>query len=465
MEVGPSWSKGYVGRASRRYPACNLQLATSNLQPLTHSSMRLRFPFHYAWIVAAITFLTLLITAAVRSAPGVFIVPLEQEFHWSRAWLSAVVSVNLVLYGLIGPFAAGLIQRFGARKVMTFSLGLLAIGLACTPWIQQIGHLFFLWGVLVGCGTGMTAIVLGATIVHSWFDKYQGAVLGVLTASSATGQLGFVLLLAHLTSSYGWRVAVLALAGVLAIAVILVFLLMRDSPAQLHLQPFGGAKEPSLPATASEPPIRAALDALRDGVRSRDFWLLAGSFFVCGASTNGLIGTHLIPACVDHGFTEVQGAGLLTAMAVCDLIGTTMSGWLSDRMSNRWLLFVYYGLRGFSLLLLPWAFDLNPIKLPLFAIFYGLDWIATVPPTVALVAKIFGRHRVGLFFGWIFASHQIGAACASWFAGVLRSVEGTYDHAFMISGNLCIVTALAVLFIRSSTSAEPAHTLDVVPET
>jgi predicted MFS family arabinose efflux permease len=199
--------------------------------------------------------------------------------------------------------------------------------------------------------------------------------------------------------------------------------------------------------SAAENPIVAALRALSQATRSPAFWLLAGSFFVCGASTNGLIGTHLIPACVDHGFSEVHGANLLAAMGICDLIGTTLSGWLSDRFSNRWLLFFYYGLRGLSLLLLPWSFDLQSFKLPLFAIFYGIDWVATVPPTVALTAQIFGPDRVGLVFGWIFAAHQVGAAAAASFAGTLRTLEGTYDHAFLVSGNLCIIAAISILFI------------------
>jgi predicted MFS family arabinose efflux permease len=232
---------------------------------------------------------------------------------------------------------------------------------------------------------------------------------------------------------------------VIALAIPFVALFMRDTPRQLGLRRLGSDHDEI--ESAVENPIVAAMRALFDATRSPAFWLLAGSFFVCGASTNGLIGTHLIPACVDHGFSEVHGANLLAAMGICDLIGTTLSGWLSDRFSNRWLLFFYYGLRGLSLLLLPWSFDLQSFKLPLFAVFYGLDWIATVPPTVALTARIFGRDRVGLVFGWIFAAHQLGAAAAASFAGTLRTVEGTYDHAFLISGNLCIIAAVSILFI------------------
>jgi len=405
---------------------------------------------HYAWIVAAVTFVTLLLTAAIRATPSVLIVPFENEFRWTAASISTVISTNLVLYGLIGPFAAGLIQRFGPRKIMVASLALLGTGIALTPFITRLEQLLLLWGILVGTGTGLSAIVLGATVVHRWFDRYRGVILGLLSASTATGQLLFLPLLANLTVHYGWRIATWTIAVVIAMAVPFVALLMRDTPAQLGLRRLGSDEDEV--ESAGENPILAALRALSDAIRSPAFWLLAGSFFVCGASTNGLVGTHLIPACVDHGFSEVHGANLLAAMGVCDLIGTTLSGWLSDRFSNRWLLFFYYGLRGLSLLLLPWSFDLQSFKLPLFAVFYGLDWIATVPPTVALTAQIFGRHRVGLVFGWIFAAHQLGAAAAASFAGTLRTIEGTYDHAFLVSGNLCIIAAVSILFISTGPS-------------
>jgi len=410
-----------------------------------------RLPFHYAWVVTAITFLTLLLTAAIRATPSVLIVPFENEFHWTPASISNVISVNLILYGLIGPFAAGLIQRFGPRKIMVTSLALLGSGIALTPFITRLEHLLLLWGILVGAGTGMSAIVLGATVVHRWFDRYRGAIIGVLSASTATGQLLFLPLLAGLTVDRGWRTATWTIALVIALAIPVVALLMRDTPSQIGLRRLGSDRDEF--EAPAENPILAALRALADAARTPAFWLLAGSFFVCGASTNGLIGTHLIPACVDHGFSEVHGANLLAAMGICDLVGTTLSGWLSDRFSNRWLLFFYYGLRGLSLLLLPWSFDLQSFKLPLFAVFYGLDWIATVPPTVALTAQIFGRDRVGLVFGWIFAAHQLGAAAAASFAGTLRTFEGSYDHAFMVSGNLCVIAAVSILFIGTRPSS------------
>jgi len=405
-----------------------------------------------------VTFAALIVGAAVRSVPGILIVPLEHEFGWTRATISFAVSINLLLYGLIGPFAAGLINRWGPRRIMLIAFTLVAAGVALTTLMQTSTHLVLLWGILVGCGTGMTAIVLGATVVHRWFHTHRGLVVGVLTASTATGQLLFLPLLAHLVEQYGWRAAVLTAAGALIAVLPLIFFVMRDDPAQVGLRPYGQPEdEPVVAANKTGNPFREAIVALGVGMKSRDFWLLAGSFFICGASTNGLIGTHMVPACMDHGMPEVKAAGLLAVMGIFDLIGTTASGWLSDRFSNRWLLFTYYGLRGLSLLFLPDAFAPETHRLSIFAVFYGLDWIATVPPTVALTAKAFGRERVGVMFGWIVAAHQVGAGLAAWGAGWIRTVQGAYDHAFLLSGGLCVLTAAMVLLIgRQKTSGDGA---------
>ncbi|MGA8655404.1 MAG: MFS transporter [Chthoniobacterales bacterium] len=418
---------------------------------------------HYAWVVFAITFLTLIVTAAVRSAPGVLIVPLEKEFGWTRSTISAAISINLLLYGLIGPFAAGLMNRFGVRKVMLVSLTLLSGGVILTTAVRAPWQLNLLWGILVGAGTGMLAIVLGTTVVHRWFRIHQGLAVGILTASTATGQLLFLPLLAHFVEQDGWRVAVSVLVGALFLVLVVVAVGMRSAPADIGARAFGQADdEPDSEPDREANPFREALAALALGMRSKDFWLLAGSFFICGASTNGLIGTHLIPACIDHGISEVGAAGLLAMMGIFDLIGTTASGWLSDRFSNRWLLFAYYGLRGISLLFLPQAFDPTFTRLPIFAVFYGLDWIATVPPTVALTARIFGRAKVGLMFGWIVAAHQIGAGAIAYLAGFIRTNQGSYDQAFLLSGAACILTAAAVLWIGNSPAdlADKGNTIE-----
>ncbi len=405
---------------------------------------------HYAWVVAAITFLTLLGAAGMRATPGVLIVPLESEFGWSRGTISAAIGINIFLYGLIGPFAAAVMERFGLRRTMLAALALIALGVALTPLMTQPWQLVLLWGVVVGVGSGSTGLVLGATVAARWFAARRGLVVGVLTASTATGQLIFLPLLASLAVNHGWRVASLTVALVAVGLIPLVAFGMRDRPSDIGLAPYGAKSGAASAASSRANPVATALVALREGLHSRDFWLLAGSFFICGASTNGLIGTHLIPACVDHGIPEVGGATLLAAMGVFDLIGTTVSGWLSDRWSNRGLLAWYYGLRGLSLIYLPFAFGMSLYGLPVFAVFYGLDWIATIPPTVRLTAQIFGSARGPIMFGWIAAAHQMGAATAAFAAGALRSALGTYLEAFMVAGLMCMGAALLVLLIGRS---------------
>jgi sugar phosphate permease len=402
---------------------------------------------HYGWIVAAVTFVTLLVAAGVRATPSVLIVPLEHEFGWSRETISFAVAVNIFLYGMIGPFAAAIMERFGIRRTMCTALVVIATGVALTPLMREPWQLILLWGVVVGSGTGVTAMVLGATIVTRWFTERRGVVMGVLTASTATGQLVFLPLLASLAERFGWRSVSLTVAGAAALLLPIVALAMRDRPADVGLAPYGeeGGPRPTVPVTGN--PFLNALRALRTGLKSRDFWLLAGSFFICGASTNGLIGTHLIPACIDHGIPEVTGASLLAVMGIFDFIGTTASGWLSDRWNNNRLLAWYYGLRGLSLMFLPFAFDLSFMGLSVFAVFYGLDWIATVPPTVRLTTRCFGKDNVGLMYGWIAAAHQLGAASAAFVAGAIRTNLGDYLAAFMIAGGLCLIASMMVLFI------------------
>jgi sugar phosphate permease len=401
---------------------------------------------HYAWVVLAITFVVLLISAATRATPGVLMVPLEQEFGWSRATISIAISINLLLYGLTGPFAAGLVNRYGPRRVMAVAAFLMGLGTLATITMKHPWQLIALWGVVVGTGTGIIAIVLGATVVQRWFYLHRGLALGLLTASSATGQLIFLPVLAQLVVSSGWRWAVVVVAGVALLIAPITFLVMRDRPQDKGLTPLGLPDTETIPAPATGNPFVAAVGALRMASRTREFWILAGSFFICGASTNGLIGTHLIPACMDHGIPEVQAAGLLAMMGIFDLVGTTGSGWLSDRYDSRMLLMTYYGLRGLALLYLPYGFISESHGLSVFAVFYGLDWIATVPPTVALTRQAFGAEKAGLVFGWIMAAHQVGAAMAASFAGFIRTHEGNYDHAFIFAGFLCMISAIGVLF-------------------
>lgn len=405
---------------------------------------------HYGWVAVGVTFLTLLVAAGVRSAPGVLIVPLEQEFGWSRAAIALPISIGLLLYGIIGPFSAGFVDRFGLRAVMLAALMLFGAGFGLTPLAGSTWTLMLLWGVLVGSGTGMTAMVMGAIVAGRWFLARRGLVMGLLTGSAAAGQLVFMPLLANLAVAFGWRSAVLVACGIVLAMVPIVALLMRDRPADVGLLPYGQAK--GTPDVAPRPagnPFAVAFAALGRGVVSRDFWLLSGSFFVCGASTIGLIGTHFIAACVDHGIPEATAAGMLAAMGVCNFLGTTASGWLSDRFDSRYLLFWYYALRGLSLLFLPYAFDLSLWGLALFGLFYGLDWIATVPPTVRLTANAFGIESAGLMYGWITLTHQLGSATAAYGSGLVRTLLGNYNAAFLFAGLMCLGAALIVLAVTA----------------
>jgi MFS family permease len=407
---------------------------------------------HYAWVVAGVTFGVLLVSAGIRATPGVLMVPLEREFGWSRATISLAISVNLVLYGLIGPFAAALMERLGLKRTVLLSLTALAAGVGATTLMTRPWQLVLLWGVVVGTGTGMGALVLGAVVANRWFHERRGLVMGLFSASTASGQLVFLPVLAWLATHNGWRAAVAVVAGAALVALPLVFLLMRERPSDVGLRPLGAEVDtPVQPAAATN-----ALAGLARGLRSRDFWLLAGTFFICGASTNGLIGTHFIPASHDHGIPEVTAAGLLAVMGVFDLLGTTLSGWLSDRWDSRKLLGWYYSLRGISLLFLPLAFTGPHVSLGVFALFYGLDWVATVPPTVRLTADAFGKENVGVMFGWIVAGHQLGAAFAAGGAGAIRTYLGDYQPAFVTSGALCLLAAGLALGVGRARRAEPA---------
>jgi len=404
---------------------------------------------HYAWIIAAVTFVVVVLMAGVRAAPGVLIVPLEGEFHWSRTTISLAVSINLLLYGAIGPFAAAIMDRFGVRRTMGLALAATGIGVAMTPAMSESWQLLALWGVVVGLGTGFLGWYIAAFVAMRWFQARQGIVMGVLTAANAAGQLVFLPSMAWLISQAGWRVMSLTLAAIVIGFVPILAWLMRDRPEDIGIAPYGGTRG-NAPAMPVGNPAAVAFRALSEGARSRDFWLLAGSYFVCGASTNGLISTHLIPACIDHGLTEVAGAGLLATTGVFAFIGGTASGWLSDRWDNRFLLFWYYGLRGLSLMYLPFALDLSVSGLSLFAVFYGLDWIATGPPTMRLMSGVVGAERTGIMIAWITVIHQVGGAGAAYLGGALRITFGSYLEAFMLSGLLCIGAALMVLFIGAS---------------
>jgi MFS family permease len=410
---------------------------------------------HWAWVVAAVSFIAILGAAGFRSVPGVMMNPLHHEFGWSHGVVGLAMSVNMTLFGLTAPFAAALMDRFGVRPVLSAALLLIATGSALSVTMSASWQLVLLWGVLVGVGTGSISMGFVATVATRWFEAKRGLVTGVLTAASATGQLIFLPIVAEVTTRHGWRWASLIVAAAALSVVPLVLVFMRNYPHDKGLTPYGAttAAEPAVVPASS---FAAAFDGLRIGARVPAFWLLAASFAICGMTTNGLIGTHFIPAANDHGMPTTVAAGLLATIGILDVAGTVFSGWLTDRVDPRLLLVVYYAGRGLSLLLLPSL--LSPQAEPstwVFVIFYGLDWVATVPPTIVLCRNYFGA-RTPVVFGWVFASHQLGAAIAAAGAGLLRDLQGNYDMAFYLAAGLCFVAVILCANVRKVQVSAPA---------
>ncbi len=408
----------------------------------------MRSKIHPAWIVAAITFGTLFASAGFRSAPSVLILPLEEEFGWRRDVISAAIAINVLLFGLTAPFAAALMDRFTIRKVVMSALSVISLGALLTIWMNQSWHLLLLWGVVVGIGTGSMALVFAATIANRWFVKKRGLVIGVLTAAGASGQLVFLPTLANLAQDPGWRASSLMISIAAFLMVPLIYFFLKEDPQSINTTPYGAESDWQPPMLEKGNAAKVALDALRDASKVRNFWYLVGSFFVCGLSTSGLIGTHFIPAAHDHGMSQVTAASLLALIGVFDVVGTITSGYLTDRIDPRKLLFFYYSLRGLSLFLLPSIlFSTVELSTLVFVIFYGLDWIATVPPTVMLCRQVLGPEKGAIIYGWVFAAHQIGGSIAAFGAAVLRIKFGDYAAAFYITGILCLITSYFVLQI------------------
>lgn len=404
---------------------------------------------HPAWIVAGVAFLALLGAAGFRSAPSALILPLEDEFGWSRSELSVAVAVNILLFGLTAPFAAALMERFGIRKVTSIALVGIAAGSALSIFVTESWMLILTWGVLIGLGTGSMALVFAAIVADRWFVRGRGLVIGILTAGSATGQLIFLPIVADIASNASWRYASLLIAGIALAVVPIVAIFLRNSPADLQVTPYGSPADavPAHPERSSVNPARRTLQVLGRAARVRTFWALVAGFAICGATTNGLIGTHFIPSAHDHGMAEPTAAGLLAVVGIFDVVGTIASGWLTDRVNPRILLAVYYAGRGVSLLILPFLLSAT-VQPPiiLFVVIYGLDWVATVPPTAALCREVFGADG-SVVYGWVFASHQIGASIAAIAAGVLRDVTGEYTWAWFGAAGLCVVAAVVSIGI------------------
>ncbi|GHB39577.1 MFS transporter [Streptomyces cirratus] len=409
---------------------------------------------HRAWFVAAVAFVTIVGAAAFASLPGLLIEPLHEEFDWSRGTIGFAVSVNLALYGLTAPFAAALMDRFGIRRVVALALLVISGGALATVWMTAAWQLVLLWGVLVGLGSGSMAMAFAATVTNRWFTARRGLVTGILTAAGASGQLLFLPLLSWLVERHGWRPGAVTVSLAAVVVVPFVWLLLRDHPADVGLAPYGGTY------AAKPEPVRGsagrAVSVLFKAARTGPFWLLAGTFAICGASTNGLVRTHFVPAAHDHGMPVTAAAGLLAVVGVFDVVGTIASGWFTDRFAARRLLAVYYALRGVSLLFLPML--MAPYVHPpmvFFIVFYGLDWVATVPPTIALCREQYGEDSA-IVFGWVLASHQVGAALVAFLAGLARDAFGSYDLVWYAAGALCAVAALMSMTIRRRPSATPA---------
>ena len=408
----------------------------------------IRNRIHPAWIVAGITFGTLFATAGFRSAPSVLILPLEEDFGWRRDVISLAVAINVLLYGLTAPFAAALMERFTVRKVVMAALTTVGTGALLTIWMSQSWHLMLLWGVVVGVGTGSMALVFAATIANRWFVKRRGLVIGILTAAAASGQLVFLPGLSKLAQDPGWRASSLVIALGAYLMVPLIFFFLKEDPQSIGTTPYGADKDWVPPVLQKGNAAKVAINVLKDASKVKNFWYLVGSFFICGLSTSGLIGTHFIPAAHDHGMPTVTAASLLALIGVFDVVGTIFSGFLTDRIDPRKLLFFYYLLRGLSLFLLPSILfsTLHPSTL-VFIIFYGLDWVATVPPTVLLCRQVLTPEKGAIIYGWVFAAHQVGGAIAAFGAAVLRIKFGDYAAAFYVTGIMCVVTSYFVLQI------------------
>ncbi|MFC7785249.1 MFS transporter [Rossellomorea sp. GCM10028870] len=405
---------------------------------------------HYSWIILTISFFSIIVAGIVRSSSGVFIEPFESEFGWDRSVISLAFAVGLFLYGISGPFMAALIEVLGLKKIMIISMGTLLSGTLLTLVMNQPWQLILIWGIIIGLGSSLFLTVLSPYIANRWFVKRRGLAVGILTASTATGQLILLPILAIIIENYTWRGAI-SLIIILSVTMFLIIaFFMKSSPKDIGIEPYGdedGLQEKE--GDSRKNPILIAFNGLFLAVKAKEFWLLAGSFFICGLSTSGLIGTHFVSYCLSYGISLVTAASLLSFMGIFDLFGTTLSGWLSDRFDNRWLLFWYYALRGGSLVLLPFALSEGSVTLLIiFSVFYGLDWIATVPPTINISRQIFGVAKSGVIYGWIFAAHQAGAAVAAFGGGIIFNLFNSYTWAFFLAGIFCVLASLFVVLIK-----------------
>lgn len=402
---------------------------------------------HYGWVMVALTFVYAVFSSSAMGVPSVLIVPMSKELGWSIGELSAPQGLRLALFGLAAPLAGGLMLRYGPRRMVAISGALLLVGLALSIATTEKWQLWLGMGVLLGVAPGMTAMQLNAVMASRWFVAHRGLVIGVLGGAIATGMLVFMPLAAWVSERWGWRVALMIPSVGAALSWLAFLWLARDRPQDLNLPAVGETTVTPVPPTPTANFVELSLQALMLGTRRPIFWILVATFAICGISSFGLTQAHLVPFCGDLGIPLGTAAWLLAVIGICDLIGTIGSGWLSDRYDNRWLLAWYYGLRGIALL---WLVSTQPtmVGLTIFAVIYGLDFIATVPPSVRLTVTSFGREMGPAVFAWIFAAHHVAAGLMAFGTGVSRDMLGTYEPAFLLAGVLCFAAALSFVAVR-----------------
>ncbi|MEU9606663.1 MFS transporter [Streptomyces sp. NPDC048057] len=412
---------------------------------------------HRAWLVAAVAGLTIVTAGAFSTMPGLLLDPLHDEFQWSRGSIGFASAVNMVLYGLTAPFAAALMDRFGMRRVVTCALLTIAAGALLTTTMTSAWQLTLFWGLLVGLGTGSMAMAFAATVTNRWFVKRRGLVTGVLASASVFGQMIFLPGLAWVVDTYSWRPANITLAlGALVVGP-LVWLFLRDHPADVGQRAYGAKEFQPEPAPVPGAAHRA-VRVLNDSARTTPFWLMASAFAICGASTNGIMWTHFTPAAHDHGMPTTVAASLLAAIGVFNVGGTIASGWLTDRHDARRLLGIYFGLRGLLLMFLPLMMSATvQVSMMFFVALFGLLDLATVPPIVALCREFYGEDSA-IVFGWVNAAHQVGAALIAFAGGVARDLFGSYDVVWVAVGVLCAMAALLSLVIQRTPATPWAST-------
>src|SRR3984957_7508940 len=379
---------------------------------------------HYGWVMVALTLCFVICSSAVMSIPGILLVPLSKESGWSIGELSGPLGLRMALFGIIAPFAGALMLRYGPRNVVSASAALLILGIVLAMTTRTKWQLWLSFGTILGIAPGLTALALTTTIATRWFTERRGLVLGLMGAGTATGQLIFLTPAAWLTEHYGWRMSLAPSAVMVGLVAIAFYLFPTDRPSDVELPPYGEDVVLANPPVPHGNAFALSLAALRTASSSIVFWVMAFTFFVCGVSSFGLM-PHFVTLCGDFGIVPLIATSLLALIGICDMVGTIGSGWLSDRFDNRWLLGIYYGFRGLSLIWFPFC-GFSIFGLTIFPVFYGPGFIATIPPTVRLTAREFGREQAPLVFGWIFAAHQLGAGVMAVAVGQTRDVLSSY---------------------------------------